>query len=163
MLVLAVAGCAASREEEIYTSPEVSWAGEFSAWQSARPVTSATAADRLGGATFRIGEAIDLELHPDGEVAYATLPQGAGEAESFGGLASFRIEAAGRYSVGMSAAAWVDVSSDGQPTPAAAFGPGPRGSPVRKFVSFDLTPGNYILEISGSETSDVRVMVVAAL
>lgn len=130
-------------------------------WNAARPIVAATTVAGAGAARFVAGEGIDLKLRPDPEVAYVSLPQGEGEAESFGGLAAFRIETAGRYGVGLGAGAWVDVSRDGKPTPTALFGPGPACSPVRKVVAFDLTPGDYVLEISGNETPDLRVMIAA--
>ena len=161
LILLVLSGCADKPREEVCAVAEATLPPAFAAWQSVRPVMSATAIDRLHRAVIQAGESVDLQLHPDGEVAYATLPQGAGEAESFGGMARFRVDAAGLYQVGMSAAAWVDVSRDGQPAPAAAFGPGPRCTPVRKVVSFELSPGDYTLEISGNQTPEIRVMVSA--
>lgn len=133
----------------------------WSGWNAARPLAAAASTGALDTARFSAGEAIDLVLRPDPEVAYVTLPQGEGEADSFGGLAVFRVDTAGRYGVGLGAGAWVDVSRDGKATPTAAFGPGPACSPVRKVVAFELVPGDYVLEISGNEVPELRVMVAA--
>jgi hypothetical protein len=133
----------------------------WSGWGKARALLAATSTDGVGAAVFAPGEAIDLALRPDPEVKYVSLPQGEGEEASFGGLASFRIETAGRYGVGVGAGAWVDVSRDGKATPTALFGPGPACTAVRKVVAFDLVPGDYVLEVSGNETSELRVMVAA--
>jgi hypothetical protein len=102
---------------------------------------------------------VRLSLHPDGEVAYVTLPQGEGETDSFGGMASFTVEQAGTYRVGLSEPVWVDVVEGGKPTEAVRFGPGPACSGIRKTVSFALEPGIHIIEISGSTTDEAGVLV----
>ncbi len=162
LLALSLAGCATATPP---TPPVdcrlalVALPAEFAAWTAPRAMTSATAAAGLGAASLRIGEAAELTLHPDGQVTYVTLPKGAGEAASFGGLAKFTVTRAGRYSVAMSRAAWVDVSREGLPTEAAEFGPGPACTPLRKIVSFDLQTGDYVLELSGNATADIHVMI----
>jgi hypothetical protein len=165
LLFVAFAGCAGAQTPSVPvpvtqecpkgdTLPPV-----WSAWNAAVPLDAATSAGAAGTARFVPGRAIDLRLRPDPEVAYVSLPQGEGEATSFGGLASFRVEQAGRYGVGVGAGAWIDVSRDGKPTETALFGPGPACSPVRKVVAFDLVPGDYVLEISGNQTPVLRLMV----
>lgn len=134
---------------------------EWSGWDEARALAAVARPADLSAAHFAAGEAIDLALLPDPQVEYVTLPQGEGEAESFGGQARFSVATAGRYGVGLGAGAWVDVTRDGRPTPAVAFGPGPACTAVRKVVAFDLVPGDYVLEISGNETPGLRVMVAA--
>src|SRR5690606_5523868 len=78
-------------------------------WKAPRSANSASDGAEAARAGFAVGEAVRFSLHPDGEVAYLTLPQGAGEAASFGGLVSFTVERAGVYSVGLSEPIWVDV------------------------------------------------------
>lgn len=154
LLGVGLAGCA--------TAPAPACETAFpQAWISPRPLASATAAARLAPARFEIAQPVALRLHPDPEVAYVTLPQGEGEETSFGGLATFTVERAGLYSVGMGASPWVDVSRDGQPTPTVAFGRAPECSAARKFVSFELAPGDYVLEISGNESAELVLVVVA--
>jgi hypothetical protein len=133
---------------------------EWNGWDKARPLAAVTAQADLGAA-FAAGQAVDLTLRPDPEVTYVTLPKGAGEASSFGGLASVHVERAGRYSVGLSAPAWVDLTRDGKTTESVAHGHGPACSPIYKAVAFDLTPGDYVVEISGNETADIRVMLAS--
>jgi hypothetical protein len=166
LAALALAGCAATSPEPAPMPAAVNcpngntelppaWTG----WTAARPLAAAANVGGTATAHFTAGEAIDLTLRPDPEVVYVSLPQGEGEADSFGGLAAFRVERAGRYGVGVSAGVWIDITRDGKPSATALFGPGPACSPVRKVVAFDLVPGDYVLEISGSETPDVRLMV----
>lgn len=128
-------------------------------WQEARTIASARDAAGAAQAPFAVGEAVRLALHPDGEVSYVTLPKGEGEAASFGGMASFTIEQAGTYRVGLSEPVWVDVVQDGKPAATVRFGPGPACSGIRKAVSFTLTPGRHVIEISGGTTAAAGVIV----
>lgn len=133
---------------------------EWTGWDKARPLVAVSTQGDLG-APFAVREAVDLTLRPDPEVTYVTLPKGAGEASSFGGLAAVHVESAGRYSVGLSKPAWIDLTRDGKPTESVAHGHGPACSPIYKAVAFDLTPGDYVVEISGNETADIRVMLAS--
>jgi hypothetical protein len=128
-------------------------------WRDARDLASGRDAAGAGDARFAAGEAVRLSLHPDGEVAYRTLPQGAGEAASFGGMASVTIEQAGLYRVGLSEPVWVDVVRDGKPAETVRFGAGPACSGIRKAVSFVLQPGPHTVEISGGTIAKVGVIV----
>jgi len=132
----------------------------YAAWPDARSIATATDATGLGSTAFAVGEAVDITLHPDGEVAYLTLPKGEGEASSFGGMASFEVAQPGTYRVALGESVWVDVVRDGKPAEAIAFGRGEDCSPVRKRVEFALTPGPHVLEISGSTTTGMRLMVI---
>jgi len=138
------------------TEIPVEWAG----WDKARPLPAATAQGDLR-APFVVGEAVDLTLRSDPEVTYVSLPKGAGEASSFGGLALVHVERGGRYSVGLGAPAWVDLTRGGKPAESVAHGHGPACSPIYKAVAFDLSPGDYVVEISGNEVADIRVMLAS--
>lgn len=128
-------------------------------WKAPRALSSARDVAGAAEARFATGEAVRFALHPDGEVAYATLPKGEGEAESFGGLGSFTIERAGTYSVGLSEPIWVDVVHQGKPAETVRFGRGEACSGVRKAVTFTLAPGEHVLELSGSTVPAVGVMI----
>jgi hypothetical protein len=131
---------------------------EWAGWDEARPLAAVAAQGDLGAA-FAVGQAVDLTLRPDPEVTHVTPPKAPVEASSFGGLASVHVARAGRYSVGLSAPAWVDLTRDGKPTESVAHGHGPACSPIYKAVAFDLAPGDYVVEISGNKSADIRVMV----
>lgn len=158
LLALVLAGCASAAAQP----EQQACASVAEPWRNARAAVSARDAGGAAQARFAPGEAVRFSLHPDGEVAYLTLPQGAGEAESFGGLATFSVEQAGTYSVGLSAPSWVDVVQDGKPAEAVCFGPGPACSGVRKAVAFRLEPGVHVLEMSGNTTPDLAVLIVPA-
>lgn len=150
-----LAGCAsASAQPAAQACPKVA-----EPWKTPRAIASASDVAGAARTPSALGEAIRFSLHPDGEVAYATLPQGAGEAESFGGMASFSIEGAGIYSVGLSESIWVDVEQDGRPVEAVHFGPGSACSGIRKTVSFELAPGTHVIELSGSTVPEVGVLI----
>lgn len=133
---------------------------EYAGWEAARPLESAKAAGGLAAAALAPGEARDLALHPDGEVAYLTLPEGAGEPSSFGGMAAFDIAQAGTYRVALGDFAWVDVSREGKVAETVKFGHGPDCTPIRKIVDFPLEPGRYTLEVSGNVAPRLRVMLL---
>jgi uncharacterized protein YuzE len=128
-------------------------------WRAARSLVSARDAAGAAQARFAPGEPVRLALHPDSEVAYLTLPQGEGEAASFGGMASFTVAQAGTYRIGLAEPVWIDVVQNGKPAEAVRFGPGPACSGIRKAVSFDLAPGPHVLEISGGTVPEVAVLV----
>lgn len=131
-------------------------------WKAPRVANSGRDAAGAAQVRFAVGEALRFSLHPDGEVGYATLPQGEGEAESFGGMASFTVDRAGAYSVGLSEPIWVDVVQDGKPAEAIRFGPGKVCSRIRKAVTFNLAPGAYVLELSGSTVPEASVVITPA-
>lgn len=157
MVVLFCVSTAASAQET-QAQPQAC-ATTAEPWKAPRAIAAARDAAGAAQAPFAMGEAVRLTLHPDGEVAYVTLPKGEGEAASFGGMASFTIEEAGTYRVGLSEPVWVDVVQDGKPAETVRFGPGPACSGIRKAVSFALRPGPHVIEISGGTTAEAGVIV----
>lgn len=135
---------------------------EWAGWDKARPLTAVAAHEGDQGdpdAAFAVGQAVDLKLRPDAEVTHAKPPKAADGASSFGGLALVHIARAGRYSVGLGGPTWVDLTRDGKPTESIAHGHGPACSPIRKAVAFDLAPGDYVVDLSGNKTADIRLMI----
>ncbi|MBO9519252.1 MAG: homogentisate 1,2-dioxygenase [Porphyrobacter sp.] len=162
LVALLLASSATAAETDTCGATPAAPPAHFSDWagpSALASATSATSAAGLAQAGFKVGEAVELKLHPDGEVAYQTLPQGEGEASSYGGMARFTVTEPGLYQVGLGSPAWVDVVRDGKAQPTVAFGHGPACTGIRKVVSFQLQPGDYALEISGSEGADIRVIV----
>lgn len=129
-------------------------------WQGAAQIAAAARADDLPLAGLAPGAALRLRLLADPEVDYLTLPRGAGEESSFGGLAAITIPRAGRYMIGLEKPAWVDLARDGLPAETVGFGPGPRCSGIAKQVSFDLAPGDYVLEVSGNLDAEIGVILL---
>lgn len=113
LAALVLAGNALAAEPETCPATPVAPPARFADWPNPRPLSTVTKAGDLAQALFTAGEAVDLRLHPDGEVAYQTLPQGAGEAKSFGGMARFTVTEASLYQVGLGSPAWVYVVREG--------------------------------------------------
>jgi hypothetical protein len=78
---------------------------------------------------------------------------------SYGGLLGFTVTQAGTYRVGIGSGAWLEVVRDRTALESAAHSPGPACTGVRKMVDFALTPGTYLLEISGNGTAKLPVLV----
>ena len=81
-------------------------------------------------------------------------------AGSFGGMAALHVTAPGTYRVALGSGAWVDLLGNGQFLPSAGHGHGPACSGIRKIVDFALQPGDYVLQVAGSTTATVTVLVV---
>ncbi|MBV9158847.1 MAG: hypothetical protein JO097_21485 [Acidobacteriaceae bacterium] len=130
-------------------------------WRQARTLASAMDARAANRARFATGQAGSPAAAPDGEVAYVTLPKGAGEAASFGGMATFEAARAGVYRVALEKSAWVDVVADGKPAPTVRFGRGADCSGVQKAVEFRLDAGPHVIELSGSKDRELGIIVSA--
>jgi hypothetical protein len=131
-------------------------------WVVAKPVPAAAKADDLAGAQLVIGERADVRLLPAPQIAYATPPEKPGKAESHGGMLGFTVQAAGTYRVALGAGAWIDVLLDGKAVAATAHAHGKPCSSIRKMVDFALTPGRYVLQVSGNPAPTVSLMLAHA-
>lgn len=127
---------------------------ELAGWSAHQPVAAAATP-----ATLTIGKGARATLLPAGVVRLAvpiTKPQAA---DARAGLFAFTVPTAGRYRVALSAGAWIDVVQDGKALASVAHGHGPACSPVKKMVDFDLVPGRYLLQIVGSSSPTLDLMV----
>ena len=127
----------------------------FAGWGD--PV-SVTAGTRAGdGATLAIGTAAKVSLHP---ARHLTLvPGGRSGDRGQGGTLTLPIEAEGTYRVALSDAAWIDLAIDGKAVATSAHEHGPACTGIRKIVQFRLTPGTYVVQLSGNPTDAVTLMV----
>ena len=74
----------------------------------------------------------------------------------------FAVSKPGIYGIAVDQAAWIDVTpAGGAPLATASHGHGPKCSTIRKIVRFDLKAGNYVVYLSGLDSSPVKVMLVA--
>lgn len=127
--------------------------GELAGWT---PMT-----DVAAGATpaaITIGHGVRATLLPAAGVTLP-VPNDRAKAGSNAGVYGFDVTAAGRYRVTLGAAAWIDVIAAGKPVTSAAHAHGPACSPIRKMVDFDLVPGHYLLQLSGSDFAVVPLMI----
>ena len=123
---------------------------ELQPWQTA--VTA--------GATLPPGTTVNLTLRPIAEIEAVAPPRPARQGATTGGRIELEIATAGTYGVALGNAGWIDVVRDGRPLEATAHGHGPACSTIRKIVNFNLTPGRYTVQISGTDASVVRLLVL---
>lgn len=126
-------------------------------WERKQPVH---AAETVKTATpLPIGTGVAAILLPTSQIGYAVEARGGGGANSNGGMFAFTVAMAGRYRVALGAGAWVDVLRGTTPAPSVAHAHGPACTGVRKLVDFDLTPGRHVLQVAGSESPTLGLMV----
>lgn len=128
-----------------------------------RPMTDASsptvAAVETGSPVLPLGRAVRATLLPAAAVSLAVPNDRASAAGSSAGVFGFTVPAAGRYRVSLSTGLWVDVVDAGRAATSVTHGHGAPCSGVRKMVDFDLKPGAYRLQLVGSATPSVAVMI----
>ena len=128
-------------------------------WGTNVVLTSAAASPELEPARLPLDQAATVTLHPGSEVRFAAAPEKPGSAGSYGGMLAVDVHEAGTYQVALSASAWIDVLKDGMAVASAAHDHGAECSGLRKMVSFALTPGRHVIQLSGNKDETIRVMV----
>ena len=106
-----------------------------------------------------IGKGTGLRLQPVEKVAFAPAPGRAPKAGTFGGVYQFNVAITGTYRIALEAGAWIDVVRDGASLESVAHTEGPACSGIRKIVDFTLTPGRYMLQLSGAKEAPMRVLI----
>ena len=129
-------------------------------WARDQPIAAGTTA--AGATALPLGTSVRATLLPTPQVIYAIQPEKPGDRASSGGVFAFFVTTRGRYQVALGSGAWVDVLSAGTPIPSAAHGHGPDCSGIRKIVKFELNPGRYLLQVAGSGSATLTVMVARA-
>lgn len=132
-------------------------AAELKGWASAKPAMAAES-DNVAK-LLPLGSGVIATLLPTPKVGYAVRPEKPGDADSRGGIFAFNAPAAGRYRIALGSGVWIDVLSGTMPVTSVAHGHGPACSTIRKTVEFDLKPGRYLLQVAGSRTDALRMMV----
>ena len=92
-------------------------------------------------------------------MTYPLAPVKPGAAGAHGGVFAFEITRPARYRVALGGGAWIDVVQGSKALESKAHSHGPECSPVTKMVDFDLKSGRYLLEVSGSPTPTLGLMV----
>lgn len=135
---------------------------EFAGWNKVpTPVAAAASADAKAPA-LEIGTPAAITLLPDGAVRFATPPeQVRSRPGGHSGIVSVRIPAAGKWRVSAGSPVWIDLAGPGGRAVSTAHGHGPACSSIRKFVDFDLQPGDYVLQLSGNPGADLRLLLSA--
>jgi hypothetical protein len=125
---------------------------ELSAW---------TASPRSAGlgTMIKVGKPARLSLTSLGNATLAMTPGKAPKRTTNAGVFGFTIKKPGTYRISLSASAWIDVVAGSSAVTSASHAHGPACSGIAKMVDFSLTPGRYILQLSGAETPNVTAMV----
>lgn len=111
------------------------------------------------GGDVLVGKAARVTLGPPGQTRFAVAPGKAAGVNSYAGQLAFRVASAGTYRVALDSGLWVDVVANGKTVASATHGHGPACSGVRKMVDFVLTPGRYVIQLSGAAKPAAVVMV----
>jgi hypothetical protein len=127
---------------------------ELAGWSQQVPVSAGVKPGE--GATISVGQAAIVSLHPAKHLALAPTPKAA---DGNGGTLSLPITTAGTYRVALGGNAWVDVVQHGKALTSAAHAHGPKCTGVGKIVSFRLAPGNYTIQLSGSDSANMTLLV----
>ena len=136
-------------------APPAALPPELAGWS---PQTAVTAtAD--GDAALPVGHGVTATLRPASEVTLAAPVAKPPAPRTASGVFAFTAPSAGRYRVALGGPAWVDVVRDGKAATSVAHGHGPACSVVRKMVDYDLRPGAYRLQVVGSATPALSLMV----
>ena len=127
----------------------------FGGWSARTPV----AAGRMPATApvLPIGGGADLRLAAG--FVPAASPGKAPADGSKGGLALFEVRRAGTYRVGLSGAAWIDVVRRGQVLASSAHGHGPMCTGINKIVDYRLSPGRYLLQLTGAQADRLGVLI----
>ncbi len=123
-------------------------------WRSMTPVAAGKTP-----AAIAVGKGTRATLLPSADVTYPLAPAKPGPAGTSGGVFAFEVTRPGRYRVALGAGAWIDVVQGRKALESKAHSHGPDCSPVTKMVDFDLARGRYLLEVAGSPTPTLGLMV----
>lgn len=129
-------------------------------WASPTSLSAASTVSALDHAALQPGQAALVALRPMPDVSYALPPDKPGEKVSSGGMVAFVAPKAGTYRVMLNAHAWLDVVRDGAAVASTHHEHGPACSGIGKTVDFPLPAGQSIIQLSGSGTSEIEVMMV---
>ena len=118
-------------------------------------VKAATASPELEPARLMLGQAANVTLHPGDDLRLVIAPEKKSAAGSFGGMLVVDVREAGTYQVTLSGNAWIDLVRDGAVVASGAHG----HDGGCKMVSFGLTPGRHVIQLSGNKEDSIKVMV----
>lgn len=132
---------------------------ELSGWSSRTVIAAAANAADSDRARLEPKVARDATLIESSKVRFPVPPGKLASSETYGGILRFSVEADGVYRVALGAGAWVDVLREGKVIASSAHGHGPACSGIRKIVDFRLSAGEHFLQIAGSPTPVLAVLV----
>ena len=155
LLPLALAPPAAAQDpatDPACANVRVALPAELAGWSDQMPVTAGVKPG--DGATILLGQSARVALHPAKHLTFAQN----GRVGS-GGTLAMMVTAPGTYRIALGGRAWVDLLQDGKAVTSGAHSHGPKCSGVRKLIDFRLQPGTYTIQLSGSDTDNVTLLV----
>ena len=162
LALAAIAGPAFAQEAAPCPAAPAPLPAELAGWASATSVTAAATATDIGKAQIPVSSRADIALLPATQVQFLA-PEKAPMAGTSSGMVHFTVAIARTYRVALGAGAWIDVVRDGKAIGSGAHGHGVPCTPVRKTGDFALTPGDYILQISGNRDTTISVLILPLL
>jgi hypothetical protein len=114
------------------------------------------------GSALAVGSEALLSLKPATGVNFKPALARPAKDGTFGGYFPLDIATAGRYRVGLSQGAWIDLVQKGEKLKPADHAHAPACSGMAKIVGFDLQPGRYWLQLSEAKEPSIGVMVASA-
>ena len=123
----------------------------FAAWRS--PAAAA--------GTLHPGTAVQIALRPIAELQAAVPPHQARDGgATMGARLDLEIAAAGNYEILLDHAAWIDLVQGGTALRSTAHAQALPCTSVHKIVDFSLTPGRYVIQLSGTTAASARLLVI---
>lgn len=114
-------------------------------------------------ATIPPGKAIEVALLPLAEVTFPGKPTRTpkpDDDQTFGGVVHVAgTPAATHYQVTISDHGWVDVVQNGAPLEATGHTGSHDCKGIRKSVRFEVAPGPFSIQVSGTRTPSIRVVI----
>jgi hypothetical protein len=114
---------------------------------------------------LRPGMTVQVPLRPIGDLQMAPdMPIAPHEARDGGASTGARfdleIATAGTYRVALGNAAWIDLVQGGAALRPAGRDRGPACSSIHRILDFTLSPGRYLVQLSGTTAASARLLVI---
>ncbi len=105
--------------------------------------------------------AITLALVTPADAKLPTPPERAPKDGTFAGFTSFKTAPkAGRYTISLSAGAWVDVVQDGHFLKPRAFSGATDCDGIRKTMKYELSASPFVLQVSGAKENAISIAIL---
>jgi hypothetical protein len=112
------------------------------------------------------GQAVTLALAPLVVGNMLGPPRNGWRGASTGKVLWFDITEPGTYAIVLDVPAWIELvwhrgdRNDSHGVESASHAHGPPCSTIRKIVNFELIPGNYTMQLSGTNAASARLLIV---
>jgi hypothetical protein len=110
--------------------------------------------------TLHPGTAVQIALRPIAELQAAVPPHQTRDGATMGARLDLEISAAGTYEILVDHAAWIDLVQGGAALRSTARAQALPCTTVRKIIDFSLSPGRYVIQLSGTAAASARLLVI---